>query len=74
MMIIIAGVLGTYLSSYYLVRSTQELGAGLTGILTATGPLFALPVAFIWLKEKMTWKIIAGSLLTIIGLLVVLSL
>jgi drug/metabolite transporter (DMT)-like permease len=66
--IIIAGILGTYISSLFLVLSTQELGAGKTAVLTSTGPLFALPLAIFWLKEKVGKYTIIGTILSLIGL------
>lgn len=66
--ILIAGLLGTYISSLFLVLSTQELGAGKTAVLTATGPLFALPLAIFWLKEKVGKLTIIGTSLSLIGL------
>ena len=67
-----AGLLGTYLSSYYLVLSAQTLGAGKTAVLTSLGPLFALPLAIFWLKENVTWKIVLGTVISIAGLVLVL--
>ena len=69
----IAGILGTYISSFFLVLSTQVLGAGLTAVLTSLGPLFALPLAFIWLKEKVTKSVVIGTVISILGLFIVLS-
>ncbi|MFV2014279.1 MAG: DMT family transporter [Candidatus Heimdallarchaeota archaeon] len=66
--IIIAGLLGTYVSSLFLVLSTQELGAGKTAVLTSTGPLFALPLAIFWLGEKVGKLTIIGTILSLVGL------
>lgn len=66
--IFIAGVLGTYLSSLFLVLSAQELGAGKTAVLTSTGPLFALPLAVFWLKERVGKLAIIGTTISLIGL------
>lgn len=71
---IITGILGTYFSSLFLVMSAQALGAGLTSVLTSLGPLFALPLAFFWLKEKITKSVILGTILTLVGLFIVLLL
>ncbi len=65
--IIIAGLLGTYFSALFLVLSTQELGAGKTAVLTSTGPLFALPLAIFWLKEKVGKLTILGTTMSLIG-------
>ena len=70
---LLSGILGTYLSSLFLVISTQKLGAGMTSVLTSLGPLFALPLAYFWLKEQVTRLTIVGTVLTVIGLVIVLS-
>ena len=69
---LLAGILGTYLSSLFYVISVQKLGAGKTAILASIGPLFALPFAFFWLKEKINRQTIAGTILSIIGLVIIL--
>ncbi|MCE7734133.1 MAG: DMT family transporter [Candidatus Heimdallarchaeota archaeon] len=66
--IFVAGLLGTYISSLFLVLSTQELGAGKTAVLTSTGPLFALPLAIYWLHEKVGKMTIIGTILSLVGL------
>lgn len=66
--IVIAGLLGTYISSLFLVLSTQELGAGKTAVLTSTGPLFALPLAIYWLHEKVGKMTVIGTTLSLVGL------
>jgi drug/metabolite transporter (DMT)-like permease len=71
--LLIAGILGTYLSSLFYVISTQKLGAGKSAVLTSVGPLFALPLSYFWLKENVTKFTVAGTLLTLIGLWIVLS-
>ena len=70
--IILTGLLGTYLASYFLVLGTQKLGAGPTAILLSTGPLFSLPIAIFWLKEKLGWLTVIGTTLSISGLLIII--
>lgn len=72
-LLLIAGILGTYLSSLFYVLSTQKLGAGRSAVLTSVGPLFALPLSYFWLKENVTKFTVAGTLTTLIGLWIVLS-
>ncbi len=72
-LLLIAGILGTYLSSLFYVLSTQKLGAGKSAVLTSVGPLFALPLSYFWLKENVTKFTVGGTLLTLIGLWIVLS-
>lgn len=70
---ILTGVLGTYISSIYLVLSVQTIGAGLTSVFVSVGPLFALPLAKYWLKENVGIKTIIGTLLTIAGIIIVVA-
>ena len=72
-LLLIAGILGTYLSSLFYVLSTQKLGAGKSAVLTSVGPLFALPLSYFWLKENVTRYTVIGTILTLIGLWIVLS-
>jgi len=71
-LIVIAGVFGTYLSSLFLVLSVQAIGASRSAILFSTGPFFSLPLAVLWLKEHVGWKTLLGTIMTIIGLWIIL--
>ncbi len=68
LLILLAGLLGTYFSSYFLVLSVQAIGASRSAILFSTGPLFALPIALFWLRERIGLKTVVGTILTIVGL------
>lgn len=70
--LLIAGILGTYISSLFLVLSVQSIGASRTAVLFSTGPFFALPVAILWLKEKVSLFAYLGTILTVIGLWIIL--
>jgi drug/metabolite transporter (DMT)-like permease len=70
---LVAGILGTYLASLFLVLSVQKVGAGKTAILAATGPFFALPIAILWLKENAGKYTISATLLTVVGLWIILG-
>ncbi|MDH5402207.1 MAG: DMT family transporter [Candidatus Heimdallarchaeota archaeon] len=69
----LAGFLGTYISSLFLVYSVQTLGAGKTSVIVSTAPLFALPFAVFWLKEKLTTYTLFGTVMTIFGLFLILN-
>jgi len=70
--LLIAGIFGTYLSSLFLVLAVQDIGASRSSILFSTGPFFALPLAIYWLKEQVGWKTIFGTILTVVGLWIIL--
>jgi drug/metabolite transporter (DMT)-like permease len=70
---IIAGILGTYFASLFLVLSVQKVGAGKTAVLTSIGPLIVLPLAVFWLKEKVGKLTLIGTLMTLAGLWIILT-
>ena len=63
-----AGVLGIGIGSLFYVFAVQEAGAGRTAVLTSTQPLFALPLAVLFLREKVTPKVVLGTALCILGI------
>ncbi|MFW9830949.1 MAG: DMT family transporter [Candidatus Thorarchaeota archaeon] len=71
---IIAGFFGMGIGSILYVNAVYFTGAAVTSVISSTAPLFALPFAIFYLKEKVTPVILLGTLLTIIGVwLVVLG-
>jgi len=62
------GILGIGLGSIAYVFAVQEAGAGKTAILTSTLPLFSLPLAVIFLHEKINLLVILGTVLCICGI------
>ncbi len=64
----IVGVLGLGVASLIYVSAIQEVGASKTAILTATVPLFTLPLAVIFLKERVTPRVVAGTLVCTVGI------
>jgi drug/metabolite transporter (DMT)-like permease len=63
-----AGVLGIGIGSLFYIFAVQEVGAGRTAVLTSTQPLFALPLAVLFLREKITPKVVLGTALCILGI------
>lgn len=63
-----AGILGIGIGSLLYVFAVQEAGAGKTAILTSTMPLFSLPLAVLFLSEKINPVVIAGTFLCILGI------
>ena len=50
------------------------LPAGFTAVLNSTAPLFGTIIAFVWLKEKLTWSSFAGLIIGFIGVIVLVGL
>lgn len=63
-----AGILGIGIGSLLYVFAVQEAGAGKTAILTSTMPLFSLPLAVLFLSEKINLVVILGTMLCILGI------
>jgi len=63
-----AGVLGIGIGSLLFVFAVKEAGAGRTAVLVSTQPLFALPLAVLFLREKVTPKVVLGTALCILGI------
>ena len=49
------------------------LPAGFTAVLNSTAPLFGTIIAFVWLKEKLTWSSVAGLIIGFIGVIVLVG-
>jgi drug/metabolite transporter (DMT)-like permease len=67
-----AGILGTGIGSVLFIYAVEDLGAARTAFLTTSAPVFALPMGMIFLRERLTPRIILGTLLTIAGIWLVL--
>lgn len=71
LMIIVASIVGTGMGTLFFVISIQIVGAGRAAILTSTSPLMAIPFSFLWLGERPTRWTLAGTLLTVVGIVLV---
>ena len=69
--IIIAGVVGTGFGSLMYVYAVVHAGAARTAVLSATSPLLALPLSMIFLGERFTARIGAGTALCVVGIVLV---
>jgi len=64
----VAGVIGLGLGSLFYIAAVEEAGAGKTAVLTSTMPLFNLPLAVLFLKERVTPRIILGTITCVAGI------
>ena len=67
----VASLVGTGVGSLLFVWAIQLAGAGRTAVLTSTAPLLAIPFSMLWLQERPTRWTLAGTLLTVTGILLV---
>jgi drug/metabolite transporter, DME family len=72
-MVLGAGMVGTGLGSLVWVFAVQHAGAARTAILSSMAPIFALPLAALWLKERVTGRVVIGTLISIAGVWLVVT-
>lgn len=63
-----AGILAGGIGSLFYIAAVQEAGAGRTAILTSTMPLFNLPLAVLFLRERVTPRVVAGTISCVLGI------
>jgi DME family drug/metabolite transporter len=68
----LAGIVGVGLGTILILFAIQQAGAARTAILSSTSPLFAVPLAILLLREKVTWRVILGTLACIAGIMLVI--
>jgi drug/metabolite transporter (DMT)-like permease len=71
-MVALAGLIGTGIGSVLFIYAVENLGAARTAFVTTSAPLFALPMGFLFLSERLTPRILLGTGVTIAGLWLVL--
>lgn len=72
----LAGVVGagagSAISAVTFLLAVQLIGAAKTATLTSTAPLFAVPLSVLT-GERLTWQIVLGSLISVVGIWTVVS-
>jgi drug/metabolite transporter (DMT)-like permease len=66
--LIVAGIVAIGIGGLLYIAAVQEAGAGRTAILTSTMPLFTLPLAVVFLRERVTPRVVAGTITCIAGI------
>ena len=69
--LIVIGIFGTGLASISYLGALKIAGAGKTAVLGATAPLFALPLSVLLLGERPGLRAVMGTLLTVLGIALV---
>jgi drug/metabolite transporter (DMT)-like permease len=67
-LIVLGTALTTTLGTYFWGDAIRFIGASKAATIDATAPLFATIAAILILGEKVSWKTIFGTVLTIIGI------
>jgi len=69
--LVVIGIFGTGLASISYLGALKIAGAGKTAVLGATAPLFALPLSVLLLGERPGLRAVMGTLLTVLGIALV---
>jgi len=67
-----AGMLGTGVGSILFIYAVESIGAAKTAFVTTSAPVFALPMGVAFLQERLTPRVLLGTVLTIVGIWLVL--
>ena len=70
--VLLLGV-GTALSIFLFLLSVYEAGAARAATLSSTSPLFGVPLAVFVLKEQVTWRLLAGVGVTLVGVWLIVA-
>ncbi|MCC6387929.1 MAG: DMT family transporter [Dehalococcoidia bacterium] len=71
--IVVTGIVGTAFGSLMYVYAVGEAGAARTTILSSVSPLMALPLSVFFLGERLTPRVVAGTLACVLGILFVVA-
>ena len=69
-----AGLAGIALGSLLYVYALIESGAARASVLSASSPLFAIPLAIVFLNEPLTRRVLTGTAISVAGIIVVVAL
>lgn len=64
----LAGIIGTGISGMLFVFALQEIDTGKAVVLSSISPLFGLPIAAVFLHERITLWVAGGTVLAVAGI------
>ena len=66
----IGAIFGPFLGVAFLMRAVQFVPSGVAQTLTATVPVLIIPMAILFDKERITTRMLLGTLVTVIGVVI----
>jgi len=66
--VVFASFFNIMLGSLFWLESIKYAGASRAATLGATAPMFALPLSMLLLDESISWKLVMGTVLTLLGI------
>jgi drug/metabolite transporter (DMT)-like permease len=73
LLVTLVGGGGGAVSALFYIYAVQQAGASLAALLNSLSPVLALPLAVLWLKERVTPLMAGGTLLSLVGVWLVLT-
>jgi drug/metabolite transporter (DMT)-like permease len=73
-LLLLSAIIGLILNQILLFKGLQQTTATNASLIFTMSPLMTTGLAFIFLKESITWRMIAGCLVAILGLFLALNL
>lgn len=71
--VLVATFIGTYLGLWLSMAALQLTLAGIAAILTATSPIFVLPLSRIFLGERLSARAVIGALVAVAGVVILFA-
>ncbi|MHA1655329.1 MAG: DMT family transporter [Candidatus Heimdallarchaeota archaeon] len=71
-LVALAALLSLFVANICYLKALDLIGTSTPSAIAASGPLVATPLSILFLKEKVDWKIILGTVLTIGGNILVI--
>jgi len=66
--LILGSIIGTSLGAYFYTEATRTAGATIMALFATAAPLIAIPMDYIFNKERINWRSMIGVILIIIGI------
>jgi drug/metabolite transporter (DMT)-like permease len=70
LLVIAATGLLSVLATVLFLQGVASAGAARTAVLTATSPIFVVPISVLLLGERATWRLGVGTLCSVAGVVV----
>jgi drug/metabolite transporter (DMT)-like permease len=71
LLLVASGAFGTGFGSMLFIIAVQRTSAGIASLLVSTSPLWVIPLAAVFLHERLTRRELGGAALTIAGILLI---
>ena len=66
----LAALIGPVLGVSSSLLAVQHAKVGVASVLTSLSPIFMLPISYFFFKERLSWQAIAGTMLAMIGVII----